>query len=89
MGDSEWMNAEDVRKRLGGLSRERTHELTTQDGFPEPTAELGSGRVWLADDIEKWAKVWRPDTGLHLPWRDPVPAGDAEDPLSSRGSDAG
>lgn len=41
---------------LLGVSRQRVHALvTSQTGFPEPVAQLASGRVWRRHDIFTWA----------------------------------
>ncbi|MGW0504135.1 helix-turn-helix transcriptional regulator [Micromonospora sp. NPDC003241] len=48
------MGTHEIRKRLGGISRQRAYELTMRRTFPEPVAELEQGRVWLADDVERW-----------------------------------
>jgi predicted DNA-binding transcriptional regulator AlpA len=39
---------------MAGLSRTRVDQLSRQVGFPEPWAELGTGRVWRDTDIEQW-----------------------------------
>ncbi len=38
------------------VSRQRADQLARQVGFPAPIATLSGGRVWRAEDIEKWAK---------------------------------
>jgi predicted DNA-binding transcriptional regulator AlpA len=46
----------EVREILG-VSRQRVHQLIRdREDFPEPVAELASGRVWLRKDIEMWAR---------------------------------
>ncbi|MCP4303576.1 MAG: helix-turn-helix domain-containing protein [bacterium] len=38
-----------------GLSRQRVNRIVqTHDDFPEPLAELSAGRIWRAEEIEKW-----------------------------------
>lgn len=44
---------------LLGVSRQRVHQLTKLEGFPEPTVRLAGGDVWESADVEKWAR----DTG--------------------------
>lgn len=39
-----------------GLSRQRVDQLSRQRDFPEPWAELKTGRVWRDTDIEAWNK---------------------------------
>jgi predicted DNA-binding transcriptional regulator AlpA len=41
---------------LLGLSRQRCDQLSRMKGFPDPVAELSSGRVWNTDDVERWAQ---------------------------------
>ena len=40
--------------RLGGISRQRVHQITTRADFPAPLADLAQGRVWLADAVDAW-----------------------------------
>ncbi|GAB1692734.1 helix-turn-helix transcriptional regulator [Krasilnikovia sp. M28-CT-15] len=63
------MGAHEIRVRLGGVSRQRTYQITSRRDFPEPIAELGQGKVWLAEAVEAWIKARRkpvldPDEGL-------------------------
>ena len=44
---------------LGGVSKQRAYQITTRKGFPEPIAVLMQGKVWLAEDVEKWIKANR------------------------------
>lgn len=48
------MGTHEIRVRLGGISRQRVYELTMRRTFPEPVAELAQGKVWLAEDVERW-----------------------------------
>jgi hypothetical protein len=41
---------------LLGVSRQRAHQLSKVDGFPEPTAKLSAGLIWLRADVERWAR---------------------------------
>jgi predicted DNA-binding transcriptional regulator AlpA len=46
----------EVREFLG-VSRQRVHQLIRDDPtFPEPVAELASGKIWLRPDVEAWAR---------------------------------
>ena len=38
------------------VSRQRAHELSKKEGFPEPVAKLSAGLIWEAADIERWAR---------------------------------
>lgn len=41
---------------LLGVSRQRVHALVTaRSGFPDPVAQLASGRIWQRKDIARWA----------------------------------
>jgi hypothetical protein len=43
---------------LLSVSRQRVDQLVRLGtGFPQPVAELEAGRIWLAEDIEKWARA--------------------------------
>lgn len=46
-----------------GVSRSRAAQLVTQKGFPDPFARLGRANIWLAEDVEAWAKAT--DRTLH------------------------
>jgi prophage regulatory protein len=53
------MGAHEIRIRLGGISRQRVHQLTHRPDFPTPVADLDQGKVWLADDVTAWmAGYW-------------------------------
>ena len=42
---------------LLGLSRQRVHQLATDDpGFPAPAVRLAAGPVWEREAIEGWAR---------------------------------
>lgn len=55
------MGSHEIRMRLGGMSRQRVYQITTNRNFPEPVAELEMGKVWHRDDVEAWIKRYRPD----------------------------
>ena len=46
------MGAHEIRVRLGGISRQRTYQLTRRADFPSPVADLQAGKVWRAEDVE-------------------------------------
>ncbi len=50
--------------KLLGLSRQRADQLVRTKGFPDPVAELASGRIWERAAIVRWAH----DTGRSIPW---------------------
>jgi prophage regulatory protein len=44
-------------KEMLRVSRQRVHQLVRDhEDFPEPVAELASGKIWLRRDIEQWAR---------------------------------
>ncbi|WP_212990889.1 helix-turn-helix transcriptional regulator [Actinoplanes auranticolor] len=48
------MGAHEIRMRLGGISRQRVYQITNRSNFPEPTADLAQGKIWLTGDVEAW-----------------------------------
>lgn len=54
------MGQQEIRERLG-YSRQHTAVLINAKGFPDPVAELGMGRIWLAADVEAWIAKNRPE----------------------------
>ena len=53
------MGAHEIRVRLGGISRQRTYQITSRADFPKPVADLGQGKVWLAEEVETWIHAHR------------------------------
>jgi predicted DNA-binding transcriptional regulator AlpA len=53
------MGSHEIRMMLGGVSRQRVYQITSRRDFPEPVAELEQGRVWLAEDVERWFEEHR------------------------------
>ena len=39
-----------------GVHRSRVAQLVNSKGFPDPFAKLGRAHIWLADDVEAWAR---------------------------------
>lgn len=58
------MGAHEIRIRLGGVSRQRTYQITRRDDFPRPAADLAQGKVWYAEDVEEWMKRHRQDPAV-------------------------
>jgi prophage regulatory protein len=50
--------------KLLGVSRQRADQLVRTKGFPDPIAELASGRVWERTSVVRWAR----GTGRSIPW---------------------
>ncbi|RZU51270.1 hypothetical protein EV385_3080 [Krasilnikovia cinnamomea] len=53
------MGAHEIRVRLGGISRQRTYQITSRVDFPKAIADLEQGKVWLARDVEGWIATHR------------------------------
>lgn len=49
---------------LLGVSRQRADQLVRTKGFPDPIAELASGRIWERGSVVQWAR----DEGRSIPW---------------------
>lgn len=47
-------------RTLLGVSRQRMYQIAYVEKFPEPVAQLASGGVWLATDVDEWLSVRRP-----------------------------
>ena len=60
------MGAAEIRKRLGGISRQRVWQLTTRSDFPQPYDVLEQGKVWRTDDVEEWIAEKRPEDCANL-----------------------
>lgn len=55
----------EVRKMLG-VSRQRVHQIIREHpDFPEPVAELASGRIWLRQEVIEWAESMGRAVRLH------------------------
>lgn len=48
------MGAAEIADLLG-VSRQRVQQLVTRADFPRPTDELAMGKVWLREEVERWA----------------------------------
>ncbi|WP_239382701.1 DNA-binding protein [Frankia sp. CIT1] len=54
------MGTAEIAARLG-VSRVRVHQIVTTDpSFPEPLDEIKAGKIWRADDVERWFAEHRP-----------------------------
>lgn len=49
------MGAAEIGDMLG-VSRQRVQQLINRPDFPEPYDTLAMGKVWLREDIERWAR---------------------------------
>ena len=39
------------------VSPQRAEQLSNKPEFPPPTAKLASGRIWLREAVESWARA--------------------------------
>jgi prophage regulatory protein len=46
----------EIREMLG-VHRSRVAQLVNTKGFPDPVARSGRRNLWLAADVEAWAKA--------------------------------
>jgi len=58
------LGTHEIRIRLGGISRQRAHQITRTASFPKPIANLMLGRVWRADEVEAWIQLHRPHRAI-------------------------
>ena len=49
---------------LLGVSRQRVHQLTARDDFPEPLARLQAGAIWDREAVLAWIRTHRPADDL-------------------------
>ncbi|SCG53734.1 transcriptional regulator, AlpA family [Micromonospora echinaurantiaca] len=54
------MASQEIQEMLG-VSRTRAYQITNSKSFPDPVAVLSVGRIWRADDVERWIKAHRRD----------------------------
>lgn len=54
----ELVSVAEIADILGGVSRQRVHQLRSNLAFPKPLAELRTGAVWDARSITKFAAQW-------------------------------
>lgn len=54
------MGTAEIRRRLGGISRQRIWQLTNRTDFPKPYDVLIQGKVWRKGDVEAWIAEKRP-----------------------------
>lgn len=38
------------------VTRSRCAQIVNTKGFPDPFAKLGKAHIWLAEDVEAWAR---------------------------------
>lgn len=52
------VSAPEIAELLGGISRQRVHQLRSLKSFPAPLVELRTGPIWDAAAIEKFGQEW-------------------------------
>ena len=52
------VSAPEIGDMLGGISRQRVHQLRALNSFPAPLVELRTGPIWDAEAIERFAREW-------------------------------
>ena len=50
--------------KLLGVSRQRADQVVRTKGFPDPVADLASGRIWERASVVRWAR----EAGRSVPW---------------------
>ena len=64
-----------------GWDKRRVITYIDRGSFPEPITALASGRIWLREDVEEYAELWR---SSHPPKPSRRPATAGPDPRSRR-----
>jgi hypothetical protein len=64
------MGSAEIRRRFGGISRQRVNQLTRRPDWPAPYDELVQGTVWRWEDVEAWVAEHRPDLQLSAQWQE-------------------
>ncbi|MCP3785337.1 helix-turn-helix domain-containing protein [Micromonospora sp. A3M-1-15] len=59
MGKVRLVASQEVQEMLG-VSRTRAYQITNSKSFPDPVAILSVGRIWQAEDVERWIRDHRP-----------------------------
>lgn len=54
------MGQKEIQDRMG-YTRQYVAVLVNSKGFPDPAYELAMGRIWLAEEVERWIETRRPD----------------------------
>ncbi|MFT4011330.1 MAG: hypothetical protein QM655_14945 [Nocardioidaceae bacterium] len=57
------VSAPEVGEMLGGISRQRVHQLTRLAAFPEPLVRLRTGPIWDARAVQRFAREWERKPG--------------------------
>ena len=58
MGELRLVASREVQGMLG-VSRTRAYQITNSKSFPDPVVVLSVGRIWRAEDVERWIKRHR------------------------------
>lgn len=57
------VSAPEVAEMLGGITRQRVHQLRSLASFPAPLVELRTGPIWDASSIERFEREWERKAG--------------------------
>lgn len=60
VGELRLVASHEVQEMLN-VSRTRAYQITNSKSFPDPVAVLSVGRIWRAEDVERWIREHRPD----------------------------
>ena len=52
------VSAPEIAEMLGGITRQRVHQLRSLESFPAPLVELRTGPIWDAAAITKFDQEW-------------------------------
>ena len=58
MSEPQLMGTREIADRIG-VCRQRVQQMAERHDFPEPMATLAQGRIWRADDVERWIAAHR------------------------------
>lgn len=53
------VGTQEIRQRLGTVSRQRVNQIVGRLDFPTPLAVLAHGRIWDADKVDAWIREHR------------------------------
>ena len=53
------VGTQEIRQRLGIVSRQRVNQIVGRSDFPTPLAVLAHGRIWDADKVDAWIREHR------------------------------
>lgn len=57
---AEYVGAAEIADMLGGVSRQRAHQIITRATFPKAAYEFRMGKIWRTAEVEAWIREHRP-----------------------------